>query len=125
PEPGVRPLVIELVGPAGAGKSTLARQLGDRLGASGLPLGLWGLPLPRLAAHAARLVPTFWGFVRDGQRPLWAEQTQLVRLETLSALVGGRRAAGRPVVLGEGPVVALGWTQVVCPRRGGPGRAAW
>src|SRR5207302_5167645 len=81
PERRVRPLVIELVGPAGAGKSTLARQLGDRLGASGLPLGLWGLPLPRLAAHAARLVPTFWGFVRDGQRPLWAEQTQLVRLE--------------------------------------------
>ena len=125
PERGVRPLVIELVGPAGAGKSTLARQLGDRLGAPGAPLGLWGLPLPRLAAHAARLLPTFWGFVRDGQRPLWAEQTQLVRLHTLSELVQGRRVVGQPVVLDEGPVFALSWMEVFYPRREGPRRAAW
>ena len=125
PERGERPLVIELVGPAGAGKSTLAHQLGHRLGAPGAPLGLWGLPLPRLATHAARLLPTFWGFVRDGQQPLWAEQTQLVRLETLSELVERRRAAGRSVVLDEGPVFALSWMEVFYPRREGPRRAAW
>jgi hypothetical protein len=125
PERGTRPLVIELVGPAGAGKSTLARQLGDRLGAPGAPLGLWGLPRPRLVEHAARLLPTFCGFVRDGQRPRWAEQTQLVRLETLSELVERRRAAGRSVVLDEGPVFALSWMEVFYPRREGPRRAAW
>ena len=125
PERGRRPLVIELVGPAGAGKSTLARQLGDRLGAPGAPLGLWGMPLPRLAAHGARLLPTFWGFLRDGQRPVWAEQTQLVRLETLGELVERRRVAGRPVVLDEGPVFALSWMEVFYPRREGPRRAAW
>ena len=125
PERGERPLVIELVGPAGAGKSTLARHLGHRLGAPDAPLGLWGLPLPRLAAHAARLLPTFWGFVRDGQQPVWAEQTQLVRLETLSELVERRRAAGQPVVLDEGPVFALSWMEVFYPRREGPRRAAW
>ena len=125
PERGERPLVIELVGPAGAGKSTLARHLGDRLRAPGAPLGLWGLPLPRLAAHAARLLPTFLGFVRDGQQPAWAEQTQLVRLETLSELVEGRRATGQSVVLDEGPVFAFSWMEVFYSRREGPRRAAW
>jgi hypothetical protein len=83
------------------------------------------MPLPRLAAHAARLLPTFWGFLRDGQRPVWAEQTQLVRLETLGELVERRRVAGRPVVLDEGPVFALSWMEVFYPRREGPRRAAW
>src|SRR2546421_6944882 len=100
-----------MVGPRGARKSTLELRLGARLAASGPQLGLWGLPLPRLATHAARLLPTFWGFVRDGQQPVWAEQTQLVRLETLSELVERRRAAGQPVVLDEGPVFALSWME--------------
>ena len=97
--PGVRTKVVAVDGPGGAGKSTLARALADRLGASVLqtddfaswddPLGWW----PRLLAEAleplargerARFRRTDWS--GEG-RELWreVEPAPVVILEGVSA----------------------------------------
>jgi hypothetical protein len=103
-----RPLLIELAGPAGAGKSTLSMSLVRRL--HGAPGEIWGLPVLSLLLNGAQLVPTFTRLWLHSKSPLWEEARHMVRLRTL------HRALRRPgsyrdgvLVFDEGPVFALAW----------------
>lgn len=103
-----RPLLIELAGPAGAGKSTLSRSLVRRL--RGAPGTVWGLPVLPLLLNGTQLVPTFTGLWLHSRSPLWDETRHMVRLRTL------HRALRQPVpysdgalIFDEGPVFAMAW----------------
>jgi len=103
-----RPLRLELVGPAGAGKSTLSMSLVRQL--QGVPREIWGLPVLSLLLNGARLMPIFTGLWLHSRTPLWHETRHMVRLRTLHRAL--RRAAphdNEVMVFDEGPVFALAW----------------
>ena len=102
-----RPFVAEIVGPAGAGKSTLARVLGGRGAGVRAGLGVWGLPLTVLAAGAAASLPRLAGAC--ARRRLRRDEAGLVvRLCALHRLLGRAALGGHDaVLLDEGAVFAL------------------
>jgi hypothetical protein len=109
--PGRRPLVIELVGPAGAGKSSIARALSVRC--RGLRTSIWSLPVPLLLLNGARLVPTLLALHRESRSIFWEESKHLIRMRTLHQTLARVAAIDHPlVVLDEGPVFALSWLHV-------------
>jgi len=115
--------VLELIGPAAAGKSTLAKELQARAATMRGPLAVWGLPRSRLIAHGLRLMPTFLRLARDPRPPALA---YLVRLEALQEAVEWERPRSPGAILiDEGPVFALTWMEVFYPDRNGPRFAAW
>ena len=102
--------LVELVGAAGAGKTTVAHLLRrPDFGMRAAP-GLWSLPRGPLGLNTLRLLPRVLGFYRAV--PSWKELKQIVRLDTLYKVVGRRNGATGPVLLDEGPVLALGWLAV-------------
>ena len=118
--------VLELIGPAAAGKSTLVEDLRAKVGSMRGPLAIWGLPRTRLIAHGVRLMPTFIRLARDPRPPALAELAHLVRLETLQEAVERERPRSPGAILiDEGPVFALTWMEVFYPDRNGPRFAAW
>ena len=104
-----RPLIVELVGPAGAGKSTLAGQLRRRDPSVRADLSLWGLPRLRLIVSALRLLPTMIGTLLSGRPLHWGEIAQMIRLDTLQRVVEITRRRTPIILLDEGPVFALSW----------------
>jgi hypothetical protein len=108
--------VVELVGPPGAGKSTLARILGEHDRRIRVGLGVDGLPLPLLAASALRALPTLLALCRNTGGHAWAESRQIVRLQALGEFLDRASANGsRALLLEEGPVLVLSWLRVFCP----------
>lgn len=103
-----RPRLIELAGPAGAGKSSLSAVLVRHL--HGAPGSIWGLPVLPLLANGAQLTPTFTSLWLHSRSPLWHETRHMVRLRTLRRGLG-RAAPGRERILifDEGPVFAMAW----------------
>ncbi len=102
--------VVELVGPAGVGKSAVADALRDHDGT--LRVSIWGLPLSSLLWSAAALLPTFVALSVAARAVRWPELKQMIRLSALGRVLP-RAAQGRSlVVLDEGPVFALAWLQV-------------
>jgi thymidylate kinase len=108
--PSRRTLLVELVGPAGVGKSTLASGLRARQPERCAAFGLWGLPRRHLFASAIVLLPALAGAVLAGSRFRVAEVAQLVRLGALRRAVRSAERRGvRLIVLDEGPVFGLTW----------------
>ena len=104
-----RPLVVELVGLAGAGKSTLARTL---LARSEPPVQL-DLPLSRTRSAAAQVVaqaPFLLPYLREARGTAWFTRDQVRGLGYLHAWQGSLNrgaAAGTCLVLDHGPLFRL------------------
>lgn len=103
-------MVVELVGPAGAGKSTLAHHA-RAADPTIRGLSLWGLPRGRLLASALALIPTVVTATVRNRRLRWAEITYMIRLDALRRELRRLPAGARDhlILLDEGPVYALGW----------------
>lgn len=103
-----RPLRLELVGPAGAGKSTLSVSLVTQL--QGVHREIWGLPVLPLLLDGAQLIPTFTGLWLHSRSPLWHETRHMVRLRTLQRALRRKGSDDNEVlVFDEGPIFALAW----------------
>jgi shikimate kinase len=115
-----RAVIVELVGPAGAGKSTLAKGVSKQDATVRAGLSLWGLPRPQLFESALALIPTAIGaLLRGGRARLkWGEMAQMVRLGALRRVVRREAAKHRVILLDEGPVFALSWLDVFFARNG-------
>lgn len=108
--------MVELVGPPGAGKTTLARHLAERHRGIRAGLGADGLPRPLLAASTLRTLPTLLDLYRSTGGHAWAESRQIIRLHALGTFLDrGRTNGSRILLLEEGPVLVLGWLDVFCP----------
>jgi energy-coupling factor transporter ATP-binding protein EcfA2 len=102
------PQLVELAGPAGVGKSTLAQVLQDRCTARSATI--WGQPVLPLIGNGLQLLPTLLGFWRQSHSLLWDESRHLVRLQTLLKALKDAPPPSAPITLfDEGPVFALAW----------------
>jgi shikimate kinase len=114
-----RGVVVELVGPAGAGKTTLAQGVSAVDPSVRTGLSLWGLPRPRLFEAALPLIPTFLASaILPSRRLQWGEMVQMVRLGALRRVVREESRKHRVILLDEGPVFALSWLEVFFARNG-------
>ena len=122
-----RAVIVELVGPAGAGKSTLAEGVSSTDKTVRAGLGLWGLPRPDLLRSALALIPTIIAAALAGGRSRlrWGEAAQMIRLGALRRAVRRESTQHRVILLDEGPVFALSWLEVFFARNGERVRGAW
>jgi hypothetical protein len=105
-----RALVIELVGPWGAGKSALFHSLlrHDRM-AKDAPC-VWTLPTPLLIMGGVQTITNILSLFRTAGRIKWKEGRQLARLRALyQQLLWERRKGARFIVVDEGAAVILSW----------------
>ncbi|HLZ44692.1 MAG TPA: hypothetical protein VKQ05_03345 [Gemmatimonadales bacterium] len=111
-----RPAVIELVGPAGVGKTTLSQQL-EATGQARRGT-IWLVPKPVLAYGTIRQLPAALTLYRETGKFLWNEIKHLARLDALYTFLRTTHWNGtRLVALDEGPVYTLSSLQVVGHRR--------
>ena len=114
-----RGVVVELVGPAGAGKTTLAQGVSAVDPSVRAGLSLWGLPRPKLFEATLPLLPTFvMSAIRPSRRLQWGEMAQMIRLGALRSVVRDEARKHRVILLDEGPVFALSWLDVFFARNG-------
>ncbi|HET8712178.1 MAG TPA: hypothetical protein VFM23_00680 [Gemmatimonadales bacterium] len=118
-------MIVELVGPAGAGKTTLARGASDADASIKSGLSLWGLPRRRLMRSAMALLPTILGATMERAPLKAAEIAQMVRLGALRQVVEEEAQRHRVILLDEGPVFALSWLDVFFNRNGDRVPAGW
>jgi shikimate kinase len=117
-------MVVELVGPAGAGKSTLAQHLRSSH-ATPRYLTVWGLPRLDLLASAFTLVPSLVGALMRGHRPAFRELAQMIRIDALRRVVNRETRREGVLLLDEGPVFALSWLEMRFHRNGNGTANGW
>lgn len=117
--------LIELVGPAGAGKSALQQALLD--GSAGAANGhsLWNQDKVALASGALSVVPVALAAAKGGRPFVPPELGQMVRLEAMQRTLPRAANGRRLIVMDEGPVFALSWFDVFFGRNGDPGWSGW
>lgn len=120
-----RAVVVELVGPAGAGKTTLARSVTEADASVRSGLSLWGLPRRRLVRSAMALLPTILGATFNRTPLRTGEMGQMIRLGALRRVVEDEASRHRVIILDEGPVFALSWLDVFFSRNGAHVPASW
>ena len=121
-----RPALVELVGPAGAGKSTVAQALPSLDAGVGTGPAIWGLPRLLLALSALALLPLFAGAALRGHPFAPAEMAQMIRLDALRRAVARTQRAGyRTIVMDEGPVFGLSWLEVFYANGHDRARSRW
>src|SRR5256886_17354113 len=104
------PVVSELVGPPGAGKSTLARMLAERDDRIRAGLGVDHVPAPGRLASAVRTLPTLLDLCRSTAGLPRAASRQIIRLHPLGASLAHQAPNGSRGLLPEGwPVPVLCW----------------
>jgi hypothetical protein len=107
-----RPRIIELIGPAGAGKSEVCAQLARVPGV--LCTSIWNVPLTELAWATACTIPSAATLVRRARAPLSRELRHIARLRALlNFLDRDELNAYRCIVLDEGPIYTLSWLHVI------------
>jgi broad-specificity NMP kinase len=101
-------MVAEIVGPAGAGKSTLTKVLRERDRSMRTGLSVWGLPPTLLCLNALLSLPRFVGLYRSRGRIRRDEVKLIVRLSALHQLLGRESSKSyRTLLLDEGTIFAL------------------
>ena len=119
-----RPLVVELIGPAGAGKSAVAERLCAH--ADVVRASVWNLPPGLVLESAVRSLPLLFLFCCQARTVPRETLKQIIRLNALYLFVQRRVGHARLVVLDEGPVFALSWLMVFGHPRLQDGRVeAW
>jgi hypothetical protein len=114
PSASTRPVLVELVGPAGAGKTAVLRALANEPQVqAGIRIDRFRY-FPHLMGHALPLLPTVLELARRQPRRAWLGALHLVRLRTLPAVLAhaARAHPGQTLVLDEGPVFSLGRLRV-------------
>ena len=101
-------VVAEIVGPAGAGKSSLTKVLRERDGSLRTGLSVWGLPPTLLCLNAVLSLPRFVGLYRSRGSVRRDEVKLIVRLSALHQLLGRESSKNyRTLLLDEGTIFAL------------------
>lgn len=121
---GSRPSLIELVGPAGAGKSTLTLALTEHDARVTSGPSVWSRPRRDLARSMLALAPDLAGALGAGHFPRPRELAQMVRLDALRHDVDRLADDGRVRLVDEGPIFALSWLDVFYGR-GDPWFRRW
>lgn len=120
------PWIVELVGPAGAGKSTLAAALPGQHPEIATGPSLWGLPRDLLIASSIALLPTIFGAAASGHPFRRRELAQMIRIAALGrAIDRATPDASRTIVIDEGGVFGLTWLEVFYEATGESRRAQW
>ncbi|HEY3279492.1 MAG TPA: hypothetical protein VGJ83_03195 [Gemmatimonadales bacterium] len=115
--------VIELVGPAGAGKTTIRRLLAAKYGIKGR--GVWRMPTHRLLRSGIRLLPTSLRLWSAAGTLAWEETKHIIRLDALFELLHGADGrVRRRWILDEGPVFVFAWLRTMGRAAARPARFA-
>ena len=113
------------MGPAGAGKSTLAGHVQQDDSRVHVGLSLWGLPRSRLVRGAIALAPTIVIAALRKRRLRWREIKQMIRLDALRRVLRRMKSRHPIILLDEGPVFGISWLDLTFADRGAAAPKRW